>query len=334
MKKVILGIIGAGRIGRLHAENLRYFPNVQVKSISDLFVTHTQQWAKEIGILNITDDYRQILADQEIDAVLICSPTDTHPQILMEAAKAGKHIFCEKPISFSLGESQKAVKIASEQRVKLQVGFNRRFDHNFQRARAMVAANEIGVPHLIKITSRDPEPPPAEYIAHSGGMFMDMSIHDFDMARFLTGSEIVEVYVQGATLIDPVFDKYQDVDTAIISLRFANGALGVIDNSRKAVYGYDQRVEIFGSEGCIRIENDHPTTAQVLTSKGIYQDKPKFFFLERYKEAYIEELRQFIAAIQENRPILVSGFDGLQAETIAHAAEQSLLKKKPIPIEK
>jgi myo-inositol 2-dehydrogenase/D-chiro-inositol 1-dehydrogenase len=164
-------------------------------------------------------------------------------------------------------------------------------------------------------------------------MFMDMSIHDFDMARFLTGSEVVEVYVQGATLIDPVFDKYHDVDTAIISLKFANGALGIIDNSRKAVYGYDQRVEIFGSVGCIRIENDHPTTAQLLTSTGVYHDKPKFFFLERYKEAYIEELRQFIAAIQKNQSILADGFDALQAEVIAHAAKRSLTERKPITIE-
>lgn len=332
MKKITLGLIGAGRIGRIHAENIQSFPNAEVKSVSDLFITDTRNWAEKIEISTVTDDYRQILADPTIDAVLICSPTNTHAQILSEAAKSGKHIFCEKPISFSLDESKKALKIAKELGVKLQVGFNRRFDHNFQRAHAMVEANKIGIPHLIKITSRDPEPPSAEYIAHSGGMFMDMSIHDFDMARFLTGSEIVEVYVQGATLIDPVFNKYHDVDTAIISLKFANGALGIIDNSRKAVYGYDQRVEVFGSDGCIRIENDYPNTAQLLTANGVYQDKPKYFFLERYKEAYKEELRQFITAIRGDQPILVNGFDGLQAEIIAHAAKQSLTEGKPIQI--
>lgn len=332
MKKITLGLIGAGRIGRIHAENIQSFPDLEIKSVSDLFITNTRNWAKKIGISTVTDDHRQILTDPNIDAVLICSPTDTHPQILIEAAEAGKHIFCEKPLSFSLADSKKAIQKVNELGIKLQVGFNRRFDHNFQRARAMVEANEIGTPHLIKITSRDPEPPSAEYIAHSGGMFMDMSIHDFDMARFLTGSEVVEVYVQGATLIDSVFDKYNDVDTAIISLKFANSALGIIDNSRKAVYGYDQRVEIFGSEGCIQIENDYPNTAQLLTAKGIYQDKPKFFFLERYREAYIEELRRFITAIRENQPVLVNGFDALQAEVIAHAAKQSLMEGKPVPI--
>ncbi|MXQ55226.1 inositol 2-dehydrogenase [Shimazuella alba] len=332
MKKVTIGVIGAGRIGRLHAENLKTFHNVVVKSISDIFVTKAWNWARDIGIEMITDDYQQILDDPEIDAVLICSPTDTHPQILIEAAEAGKHIFCEKPVSFSLTESQQAVRKAVELGRKLQVGFNRRFDHNFQRVRSMVETNEIGVPHLLKITSRDPEPPSDEYIAHSGGIFIDMSIHDFDMARFLIGSEVVEVYVQGAALIDPVFSKYDDVDTAIISLKFASGALGVIDNSRKAIYGYDQRVEILGSKGSVRIDNDYPNTAQLLTSTGVYQDKPKFFFLERYREAYREELRQFISAILDKQAVPVDGFDALQAEVIAHAAKQSLQEGKPISI--
>jgi myo-inositol 2-dehydrogenase/D-chiro-inositol 1-dehydrogenase len=330
LKKVIIGVIGAGRIGRLHAENLKTFNNVVVKGISDILVTDTLNWAREIGIDMVTNDYHQILADREIDAVLICSPTDTHPQILLEAAKAGKHIFCEKPVSFSLTESKQALQKVVELGVKLQVGFNRRFDHNFQRVRSMIEANEIGEPHLIKITSRDPQPPSNEYIAHSGGIFLDMSIHDFDMARFLVGSEVVEVYVQGATLIDPVFSKYDDIDTAIISLKFASGALGIIDNSRKAVYGYDQRVEILGSKGCVRIENDYPNTAQLLTSTGVYQDKPKFFFLERYQEAYREELRQFISAILNSQAVPVDGSDAFQAEVIAHAAKRSLHEGKPI----
>ncbi len=332
MKKTKLGIIGAGRIGKLHAENLIYFSNVTVKSVSDIQTDGLVEWASSIGIEHVTANYQDILNDEEIDAVLVCSPTSTHLQVIKDAANAGKHIFCEKPISFSPEDSAEALKVVGENGVKFQVGFNRRFDANFKKVHDTVKKGIIGDSHIVKITSRDPAPPSAEYIKNSGGMFMDMSIHDFDMARYVTGSEVTEVYVQGVGLIDPMFAEYGDVDTAIISLKFASGAIGVIDNSRKAVYGYDQRVEVFGSKGSVSIKNDLPTTAEISTVDGVFSDKPKYFFLERYKEAYIVELSCFIDSVANGTPLVCTGNDGLQAEKIAAAAKESLLSGQPVKI--
>lgn len=332
MKKTKLGIIGAGRIGKMHAENLVVLPQVSVKAISDLFIDGLEEWATAIGIETVTTDYQVILDDKEIDAVLVCSPTSTHLQVIKDAAQAGKHIFCEKPISFSPEESEEVLKVVEENGVKFQVGFNRRFDANFKKVHDTVKNGVIGDTQIVKITSRDPAPPPAEYIANSGGMFMDMTIHDFDIARYVTGSDVTEVYVQGASLVDPVFEEYGDVDTAIISLKFANGAIGVIDNSRKAVYGYDQRVEVFGSKGSVSIGNVHPTTAEISTVDGVQKDNPQYFFLERYKDAYITELTCFIDSVANDAPLVCSGNDGLQAEKIAKAAKESFLSGKPVQI--
>ncbi|WP_047152678.1 inositol 2-dehydrogenase [Aneurinibacillus tyrosinisolvens] len=332
MKKITLGIIGGGRIGKLHAENLVRLPEIEIKTISDLFAEQVKEWANHIGIQHVTNDYKEVLQDPEIDAVFVCSPTDTHIQIIIEAAKAGKHIFCEKPISFNVSESLNAIEVVKETGVKLQVGFNRRFDHNFKKVRETVASGKIGDPHIIKVTSRDPHPPHEEYIKGSGGLFIDMAIHDFDIARFVSGSDVEEVYVQGAVLVDPVFAAYGDIDTAITTLRFTNGAIGVIDNSRKAAYGYDQRVEVFGSKGSVTIKNDQPTTAEISTEEGVYQDKPKHFFLERYQEAYIEEVKIFVDCVLNGKDVPVNSNDGLQAELIAHAAKKSLEEKRPVKI--
>ncbi|RBW69280.1 inositol 2-dehydrogenase [Bacillus taeanensis] len=332
MDKIVIGIIGAGRIGRLHAENIVQIPQVEIKTISDIFADNAREWAAQIGIPHVTTDYQEILNDSDIDAVFICSPTNTHAPIIKEAAKAGKHIFCEKPVSFSAEETKEALQVVKEAGVKLQVGFNRRFDHNFKKVHDTVKAGTIGDTHIVKITSRDPEPPPAEYIKSSGGMFMDMSIHDFDMARYVTGSEVEEVYVQGASLVDPVFAELGDVDTAVITLKFENGAIGVIDNSRKAVYGYDQRVEVFGSKGSVSIQNDQPTTAEISTAEGVFQDKPQYFFLERYKDAYINETHAFINSVLYNTPLVCEGNDGLQAELIAKAAKESFETGKPVKV--
>jgi myo-inositol 2-dehydrogenase / D-chiro-inositol 1-dehydrogenase len=332
MDKIVIGIIGAGRIGKLHAENIVQIPQVEIKTISDIFADNAREWATQIGIPHVTTDYQDILNDSDIDAIFICSPTNTHAQIIKEAAKAGKHIFCEKPVSFSAEETKEALQVVKEAGVKLQVGFNRRFDHNFKKVHDTVKAGTIGDTHLVKITSRDPEPPPAEYIKSSGGMFMDMSIHDFDMARYVTGSEVEEVYVQGASLVDPVFAELGDVDTAVITLKFENGAIGVIDNSRKAVYGYDQRVEVFGSKGSVTIQNDQPTTAEISTADGVFKDKPQYFFLERYKDAYINETHAFINSVLYNTPLVCEGNDGLQAELIAKAAKESFETGKPVKV--
>ncbi|WP_028987025.1 inositol 2-dehydrogenase [Thermicanus aegyptius] len=332
MDKVKIGIIGAGRIGKLHAENLRFNTRVEIKSISDLYAQAVAEWASGIGIGRVTDDYGDILRDPEIDAVFICSSTNTHVPIILEAAKSGKHIFCEKPISFDIAQTKQALEVVKAAGVKFQTGFNRRFDPNFKRVREIVQAGKIGDPHVVKITSRDPDPPSREYIKVSGGMFIDMTIHDFDMARYLTGTDVEEVYVTGAVLVDPVFAECGDVDTAVITLKFANGAIGVIDNSRQAMYGYDQRVEVFGSKGCVTVQNEFPNSAEVSTKEGVYRDNPKHFFLERYREAYIEETNAFVDCLLHDKETPVDGNDGLQAELIAHAAKKSLAEGRPVKL--
>jgi myo-inositol 2-dehydrogenase/D-chiro-inositol 1-dehydrogenase len=333
MKKIKIGIIGAGRIGKIHADNLRRHPQAEIVAVSDLFAgPELTEWALERGIPIVTKDSEELLANPDIDAVFICSSTDTHVPLIKLAAQQGKHIFCEKPVSMDIRQTEEALEEVRKAGVQLQVGFNRRFDHNFKRIREHVQAGAIGETHLIKITSRDPAPPPEAYIKVSGGIFMDMMIHDFDMARFLTGSEVEEVFAQGSVLIDPVFGKHGDVDTAVVSLRFANGALGVIDCSRKAVYGYDQRAEIFGSKGSVAAANDQPNTAVLSTEEGIISEKPLHFFLERYNMAYIEETEQFINVLLQGGDVSVSGEDACQAERIALAAKLSLRDNRSVKL--
>ncbi|MDT0126617.1 inositol 2-dehydrogenase [Paenibacillus sp. RRE4] len=329
--KVRIGIIGAGRIGKIHADNLLRNPHAEIVAISDLFAgPELEAWATERGISVVTKDSSELIAMSNIDAVLICSSTDTHVPLIEQAAQAGKHIFCEKPVSMDLSQTEAAVAAVAKAGVKLQIGFNRRFDHNFRRVRSHVLEGTIGDPHILKITSRDPSPPPAEYIRVSGGIFMDMMIHDFDMARYLSGSEVEEVYAKGKVLINPVFAEHGDVDTAIVTLTFANGAIGVIDNSRQAVYGYDQRVEVFGSLGSASADNDHPNTAEISTVAGLMRDKPLHFFLERYNEAYVQETALFIDAIIHDKPVIVDGNDAVQAERIALAAKMSMEQGRPV----
>lgn len=327
-----VGIIGAGRIGKIHADNLRGIPQVRVKSVSDVTIDHLEEWAKEKQIEILTTDYQEILNDPEIGAVFICSPTTTHANLIKEAAAAGKHIFCEKPVSFSVEETEEALEAVQKAGVKLQVGFNRRFDPNFRKIRELVQAGQIGIPHILRITSRDPQPPGIDYIKTSGGLFMDMAIHDFDMARYIMDSEVVEVFASGAVLVDPAIGEAGDIDTAIITLKFANGALGVIDNSRQAVYGYDQRLEIFGDKGAAQADNNRANTVQVSTAQHVSKEKPLYFFLERYTQAYIDEVIEFAKAIRENKEVICSGIDGLQAERIAKAARQSLETGAPVQL--
>jgi myo-inositol 2-dehydrogenase/D-chiro-inositol 1-dehydrogenase len=251
---------------------------------------------------------------------------------MIECAEAGKHIFCEKPIALDPEIIRNALAEVDKSGVKLQVGFNRRFDPNFAAVQQQVASGALGAPHIIRITSRDPAPPPAEYVAGSGGMFLDMTIHDFDMARFLSGSEVSEVHAYGTVLVDPEIGKAGDIDTAVISLKFANGALGIIENSRKAVYGYDQRVEVFGAKGTAMADNNTPTSMVVLNESGTIRDKPLYFFMERYKIAFVSEMQAFVDAIREDKPTLVSGKDGLVPVLIAMAAKESLKTGKPVQV--
>jgi len=329
-----LGLIGAGRIGKLHAEVLTYhIPEAEIKTVAEIYIDDVKAWANQLRILNLTTDYSDILNDAEIEAVLICSSTDTHAQLIIEAAKAGKHIFCEKPIDFNIEKIKQALNSVKAAGVKLQIGFNRRFDHNFKKVREVVESGKIGDIHIVRITSRDPAPPPIEYLKVSGGIFLDMAIHDFDMARYLSISEVEEVYAQGAVLIDPAIGVIGDVDTAITTLTFKNGALGVIDNSRQAVYGYDQRVEVFGSKGYVEVKNDFPNSATLSTAEGVLSEKPHYFFLERYKMSYVEELKAFVDAVVNDKETPVTGNDGLQPVLIGVAALKSLTEKKPVKIE-
>lgn len=328
-----IGIIGAGRIGKVHGESITYhIKGAQVKAMADPYWTpDSKKWAEQMGI-PAYDDYHEILDDKSIDAVLICSSTQTHAPISIEAIRAGKHVFCEKPISRELSEIKAVMKELEHSKVKYQVGFNRRFDHNFLAVRNAVKNGQIGDPHIVKIASRDPDAPPIEYVKVSGGMFMDMTIHDFDMARYLTGSDVTEVYVEAANLVDPKIGEAGDVDTAIISLKLANGALAVIDNSRKAVYGYDQRAEVFGSRGQVAITNDLPSQAVLSTESGVTAEKPLHFFLERYMGSYTSEVRDFLDAIQNDTEVPVTVNDGLQAVLIAMAANKSMKEHRPVAL--
>ena len=265
----------------------------------------------------------KILEDPLIDAVLICSSTDTHAQYIQQAAQAGKHIFCEKPIDFDVARIKETLNVVKKAGVALQIGFNRRFDHNFMQLRYDVASRKIGKPYLLKITSRDPAPPPIDYVKVSGGLFMDMMIHDFDMARFQFG-EIVALQALGTCLVNPEIGQAGDVDTALVTLQFDSGALGVIDNSRQAAYGYDQRVEVFGSAGMSLCDNDYAHTAKFFGAEKTESDKPLYFFLERYLPAYTLELQSFARAVRKDGPVEVSGEDGLRATELGLAAKESL----------
>lgn len=327
-----VGIIGAGRIGRLHVDNLKGLQEIRIKGVSDVAAKHLEPWAMEKRIEVFTTDYHELLNDPEIQAVFICSPTNTHAAIIKEAAEAGKHIFCEKPVSFSIEETEEALNAVKRAGVKLQVGFNRRFDPSFRKVSKLVQEGEIGLPHILRITSRDPQPPSADYIKDSGGLFMDMTIHDFDMARYVMGSEVVEVFAYGAVLVDSAIGEAGDIDTAVITMKFANGALGVIDNSRRAVYGYDQRLEIFGDKGSAQVNNNRATTVEISTNDHVKKEKPLHFFLERYSQAYMDEVTEFASACLENHEVSCNGFDGLQAERIARAAKRSLETRMPVSL--
>ena len=282
-----IGIIGAGRIGRVHAETLAFrLPEAKIVAITDINREAAQTLAARCNIPKVAASSAEILADPQIEAVLICSSTNTHADLIAQAAQAGKHIFCEKPIAFSLEQIDRALAAVKTAGVQLQIGFNRRFDSNFVRVRHAVASGEIGMPSLMHIISRDPAPPPISYVKVSGGIFMDMTIHDFDMARFLIGDEVEEIYTAAGVRVDPEIGKAGDLDTALIVLHFRNGVIGTIDNSRKAVYGYDQRVEILGSEGKIATENCYPNQAVVSDGKSVHQDLPLNFFMERYTESF------------------------------------------------
>ena len=329
-----VGIIGVGRIGRVHGESIsKYVKNAQVKAVADPFLNEKSiEWANSLGIKETYKDYKKILEDPEISAVLICASTDQHSKLSMEALKAGKHVFCEKPIDHDVNKIKEVLEVVKESGKKYQVGFNRRFDHNFKAIRDAVVAGKVGKQQIIKITSRDPEPPSIDYVKVSGGIFLDMTIHDFDMVRYLSGSEVEEVYAAGSVTVDPEIGKAGDVDTAVITLKLENGATAVIDNCRASCYGYDQRAEVFGDKGCVAISNDSDSNAVYSSKDGVTAEKPMFFFLQRYMMAYANEIDQFVEAIVNDTPTPVNANDGLQPVLIGLAAKKSAAENRPVKI--
>lgn len=331
---VTVGIIGAGRIGKVHTESIcNYVRNAKIKTVADPFMNpETEAWLRSMGVENTTNDHHDILNDPEIDAVLICSSTNTHSIISLEAIAAGKHVFCEKPIDHDLSKIMQVVEALKTSKVKYQVGFNRRFDHNFAAVKQAVTDGKVGDVHIVKITSRDPAPPSAEYAAVSGGMFLDMTIHDFDMVRFLAGCDAEEIYVQSAVLVDPAIGEAGDVDTAVITLKMENGAIAVIDNSRRAAYGYDQRAEVFGSKGMAATSNDTQSSMILSNEDGVTGEKPLYFFLERYMQSFATEIKGFINAIENDTDTLVGVEDGLKPVLMGLAAKKSVLEHRPVKL--
>jgi myo-inositol 2-dehydrogenase / D-chiro-inositol 1-dehydrogenase len=321
-----IGVIGVGRIGSMHADLLsRLVPGASVSAVHDASVA-----AMEAVGWRTCADVDELLADPAVDAVAICSSTETHAELIVAAARAGKAIFCEKPISLELEQVDRALKAVEEAGVAFQIGFNRRFDPAHQAVREAVMRGDVGEPHLVRISSRDPAPPPIEYVRGSGGIFLDMTIHDFDMARYVTGSEVVEVFARGAVRVDPAFGDAGDVDTAVVTLVHESGCLTTIDNSRQAVYGYDQRVEVFGSRGMATSENPLAHSAVVRTADGGSVAALPYFYLERYIPSYLREWEAFVEAVRTGGPTPVSGPDARAPLVIGLAAWRSLTEGRPV----
>ncbi|NDE10108.1 MAG: inositol 2-dehydrogenase [Chitinophagia bacterium] len=331
MKKVNIAIFGVGRIGKIHLKNLLRFPGVTVVAVAD---THypAEEFKKEFKDVFFSSNPDEVLAMPEVEAVLICTPTSSHSPMIELALKSGKHIFCEKPVDLSLERTKALVDMANQSSVKLMLGFNRRFDPDFLQARRSIQAGRVGDIQIIKITSRDPGLPPLDYIKNSGGLFMDMAIHDFDMARYMMGKEVKEVFSRGLVLVDKQVGEVGDVDTALTTLIFEDDTYAVIDNSRKAIYGYDQRLEVFGNKGMIQVDNNQHNRNIISDADGIHHSLPLDFFMDRYAASYLNEIQFFIDALSKNEPIPVGGNDGLKATIIAVAAKKSVLEGRPVAI--
>jgi myo-inositol 2-dehydrogenase/D-chiro-inositol 1-dehydrogenase len=331
-RKVKIAVIGTGRMGSVHARNLaRLIPDAHLTALCDIRLKVAQAVASELGIQRVVKDYHELLADKEIEAVLIASSTNTHDFIMRDAAEAGKHIFCEKPLALELEKVDPALEAVAKAGVKLQVGFNRRFDKSFKRVHEIVASGEIGRPCILRITNRDPDFPSMEFLRVSGGIFLDLSIHDFDMVLFQLG-EVEEVYAIGGVLVNQELKEFGDLDTSIVTLKFKNGAIGAIDNSRKAVYGYDQRLEVFCSNGTAMANNESEDVTVRGNSDGFLSAKPPYFFMQRYAPCYVEEVRQFIECVRDDKAIPNSGKDGRAALVLGYAAWKSLRENRPVRI--
>ena len=328
-----VGLVGTGRIGRIHAATLAgMFPRARLVAVTDLDLGSARECAGRFHGVQVLEDLDALLAHPQVQAVAICSSTETHAEFIRRCARAGKHVFCEKPIDLELARIDAVLAEVQRCGVKLMIGFNRRFDPNHQRLRDLIRRSQIGEPHLLHIISRDPAPPALDYVRVSGGLFFDMTIHDFDMARFLFG-EVEELYAMAGVRVDPEIGRAGDVDTAVVTLRFANGALGTIDNSRRAVYGYDQRVEVFGSGGAARSDNVYPDEVTLSSARTVERGLPKHFFLDRYAASYRAEMEAFVTCLadpQAESP--VSGAEARLPVVMAMAARRSLQENRPVKL--
>jgi myo-inositol 2-dehydrogenase/D-chiro-inositol 1-dehydrogenase len=328
-----IGVIGVGRIGAMHARLLAgQVPGAVVAAVNDALPEAARALGDELGV-PVADSAEELMARPDVDAVAICSSTETHAPLVAAAAEAGKAIFCEKPVSHDLVEVDRALDAVRQAGVPFQIGFNRRFDPAHQSVHDAVATGQVGDPHLLRITSRDPYPPPESYVRVSGGIFLDMTIHDFDMARYVTGSEVVEVYARGAVRIDPSFADAGDVDTALVVLVHEDGCITAIDNSRQTSYGYDQRVEVFGAGGMAASENPLRHTGVVTTAEGTSAPELPDFFLERYVPSYIREWEAFVGAVSAGEETPVGVADARAPLVIALAAGRSLHEGRPVRVE-
>ncbi len=329
-----VGVIGAGRIGKVHAGTLSSMvPGVRVAAVADAVPEAARQLADACGAEKAVRDHREILEDRTIGAVVICTSTDTHAALIEESADAGKHIFCEKPIALDLDKIDAALAAVERNRVVFMVGFNRRYDAGNAGLRETVRSGAIGVPEMCLISSRDPMPPPAGYVRLSGGMFLDMTIHDFDLSRFLVGDEPEEVFARANCLVDPAIGEQGDIDTAMVTITFKKGALCHIDNSRRAVYGYDQRAEVFGSKGMASTTNIHENNVIVARAEGYSRPPIQNFFMQRYIAAFQEEDRVFAECVREGKEPPAGGKDGRAAALMCYAANKSLAERRPVRIE-
>ena len=332
MKQINIALLGMGRIGKIHFKNIeQHFPGVNIIAVADPL--YDASLAKKYSKIIFSKNAHEVIALPDVDAILICTPTSSHAELIEQGIKNGKHIFCEKPMDLSLERTASLSEMAEDVGVKLMLGFNRRFDPDFMQAYKSVRAGAIGDVQIVKITSRDPGLPPIDYIKNSGGLFMDMAIHDFDMARYIMGKEVVEVYARGLNVVDKAVGEAGDIDTALTTLIFEDGTYAVIDNSRKAAYGYDQRLEIFGNAGMIKVENNLHNRNVIYDEKGIHHSLPLDFFMDRYANSYLIEMRLFVEALQNNKPMPAGGTDGLKATEIAYAAKMSMESGLPVKLE-
>ena len=319
-------------MGSVHVANIvNKVPEANLVAICDIRLDVAQAVADRWGITRVVQDYHELLADETIEAVLIATTTSTHAEVIKDCAKAGKHIFCEKPIALDLARIDEALEAVELAGVKLQVGFNRRFDKNFQRVKEIVQSGELGRPCMLKITNRDPELPSKEFLRVSGGLFLDMTIHDFDMAQFQIG-EVTEVYATGSVLIDSELEEFGDLDTALLTLKFKDGTIGSIDNSRQSVYGYDQRLEVFCLEGTAMAENEKENMVLKGNREGFQSSRVPNFFIQRYAPCYVDEVRQFLVSVRDDLPTVVTGEDGRKAVVIGYAAWKSFHENRPVRI--